>query len=142
MADNNEAFAILWYTEVNRIQESILDNIVQPLELVEYIIKVRSITIEKPADILKKPEIRINPANRLNKYREPITGVLGAKLLTADTERLTWRSTYDNLRRRIELINMKPGADTVPGKIIPIGPGVIRFHLVACRVYTAGFKAK
>ncbi len=142
MTDNNQAFAILRHTEVNRVQKSILDNIVQLPELIKNIIKVRSVAVEKPADILKKPEVRIDSSNRFNEYRESVAGVLGAELFTADTERLARRSTYNNLRRRVDLINVKPGTITASCKIAPIGFSIIRLHFVACRVYTAGFKTK
>jgi len=75
MPDNNKSLAILRDAKIDNIKQLVLYNIVQTLQFGQDFFKIVYVSIEKTADILEHPYIRVCLLYCINENRKTVSRI-------------------------------------------------------------------
>ena len=114
MSDHNEPLAILRYSKIDAVEEPIFDDVVHALQPRDHLVKIVLVPIEKSTDVLEYPNIRVRLLYGIYEDGEPVSRVLEAELLSADTEGLTRRAADHDGNSRILLLDVEFYTLTMP----------------------------
>ncbi len=142
MPNDNNSFPILGHSVLHCVEKLYFNNVVETLQDSNDLIQIPPILIEQTPDILKDPDVRVQPHNRRNEHRKAVSGVMQAKLMSTDAEGLAGWPTDDDLGFWQWRVYSKPHLFAVAEKILPVCGSGIGVHLEAERGEAVGFKSE
>ena len=130
------------YVVVGHADDFILDLVPKCLELLKDRLKILLVEFGQALDILANPDFRLNLANRRNVGGESVPCIVLALALAATAERLTGRTTENDIRLRVLRLFGEHFVPTLGLEIGPISLTTLRLHFVANRLHARTLETK